>query len=515
MHADEPYADYVAARWSTIYRLAVLLVGEEQADDLAQEALVRAYLDWSREQDDEPPEEQVKAILARRALAEPAREPTADSPWAAIGSLSQAERVVLVLRCYEYLDDGDIARALGVGHDVVTDAGLALGSLPMASTEVSAMLIRAADQVGVPLPPVESLLARGHEARRRRTRRRLRWTAVTVAGLLVALAAGTYLQAHPLWHRGASAGSFPGRLADLRRGAEPRAVYAELDTLHLGGGRYAVLESVPSGLVQAGRWTYAFLPSGAIDRVDDRSLKVLPVTDAAMGPPVADRLGRYVAWLATYPGRPLVVVRPTDPAYTNSRAHEHRFPAAGGPPEVVGITPAGDVVAASPRESRAWVWRSEDVFFDQTQAVREIEGLGNGVVTQVTPSEIVAQYGSNHFAVGRIDHDAFLAEEDLVATAADFADPTGRRIVYLDGSGAMRVGRRGAGSGSDRSHDLRLRMPRLRVGYAALVWEDDRHVLLDVSDDSLPHGAVVRCDVGTGTCELAHRFDQTLHLLAR
>jgi hypothetical protein len=161
------------------------------------------------------------------------------------------------------------------------------------------------------------------------------------------------------------------------------------------------------------------------------------------------------------------------------------------------------------------VWRSEDFFFDPAQAVREIEGLGNGIVTQVTPGEIVAQYGANHFAVGRIDHDAFLAEEDVVATAADFADPTGRRIVYLDGSGAMRVGRRGAGSGRDRSHDLRLRLPRLHGGYAALVWEDDRHVLLDVTDDSLPHGAVVRCDVGTGACELAHRFAQTLHLLAR
>ena len=49
--------------------------------------------------------------------------------------------------------------------------------------------------------------------------------------------------------------------------------------------------------------------------------------------------------------------------------------------------------------------------------------------------------------------------------------------------------------------------------HAAARWEDDGHVLLDVSDASLPHGALVRCAVDTGDCELAVRFDGP-HLVA-
>jgi hypothetical protein len=135
------------------------------------------------------------------------------------------------------------------------------------------------------------------------------------------------------------------------------------------------------------------------------------------------------------------------------------------------------------------------------------------VVRQVTPGELVVQYPPSHFAVGRLDRGAFLAEEDIRASNADFTDPRSERIVYADRDGEIHVGRRRAGFGRDREHDLRLGLPRLAAGFADLVWEDERHVLLDVADDSLPQGALVRCTVATGACELAVRFEGR-HLLA-
>jgi DNA-directed RNA polymerase specialized sigma24 family protein len=512
MHVDESYAEYVAARWSVLYRLAVLLAGEHRADELVQEALVRAYVTWPRRLEDEPPEERVKAELARLALAE--TESSATYATARLDALPQHQRVVLVLRCFEYLADADIARVLGLGRDTVEpEVAAALAALGLSETEATAALTRAAESTAVPLPPVEALLARGHEARSARRSRVRRWSAAAVAGLVLALAVGTYLQSDASGHRGRSGHvTYPHRLADLPTGDDPRIPFTELDTLHLDGGRYLVLEAVPTAVVRAGRWIYASFASGRIVRVDDVSLKMRPVTDSAAGPPVADRLGRYVAWPASFPGAPMVVVRPTEER-VNAFENETRFPDIGAPEDLAGITPSADVIAAAPSLDRAWVWHAAS--FGKAGAVRQIEGLGNGLVTQVTPGEVVVRYPPNHFAVGRLDGDAFLAREDLVASNADFADPRGTRIVYATAGGEVRVGRRGDGSGRDRSHDLRLRLPHLADGYSAVSWEDDTHVLLDVTDASLPDGTLVRCDVGTGACELAYRFRQTLHVLGR
>jgi DNA-directed RNA polymerase specialized sigma24 family protein len=528
MHVDESYAEYVAARWSMLYRLAVLLAGEHRADDLAQGALVRAYLTWPHGPDNEPPEDQVKALLARSALAgqEPLR-PSGPAPDAtaldakaldataldatALEALPRRQRVVVVLRCFEYLADGDIARMLGLGQAAVADdAAAALAALAVPEAEVAAVLTRAADDAAVPLPPVEALLARGHEARSRRSRRVRRWAAATAAVLVLALAGGTYLQSHP-GHDATRRVSYPSRLSALHPGADPRIPFAELDTLHLAGGKRVVLEAVPTAVVPAGRWTYAAFSSGTIVRVDDASLRTQRVTDTAAGAPVADRLGRYVAWPASFPGAPFVEIRPTEPR-TNAHENQTRFPDIGAPVDLVGVTPSADVIASAANLDRAWVWHAAEVY-DQGGSVRQIEGLGNGEVTQVTPGEVVVRYPPNHFAVGRLDGDAFLAREDLVAANADFADPRGKRIVYATPAGEIRVGRRGDGTDRDRSHDLRLRLPRLPAGYFALAWEDDHHVLLDVTDDSAPHGVLVRCDVDTGACEIAYPFEQALHVL--
>jgi hypothetical protein len=57
-------------------------------------------------------------------------------------------------------------------------------------------------------------------------------------------------------------------------------------------------------------------------------------------------------------------------------------------------------------------------------------------------------------------------------------------------------------------------LPALDAGFTTARWEDAEHVLLDVSDASAPAGMLVRCEVQTGVCEVAAKFDAP-HLLAR
>jgi hypothetical protein len=121
------------------------------------------------------------------------------------------------------------------------------------------------------------------------------------------------------------------------------------------------------------------------------------------------------------------------------------------------------------------------------------------------------------YAVGHLDDDGeFVRGDVLTARDAEFADPLGRRAVILDENGEIRVREiRSRGRSRRGFQDVRMLLPELTAGFAAVSWEDDDHVLLDVSDASTPHGALVRCDVATGDCELATVFKGTRHLLAR
>jgi DNA-directed RNA polymerase specialized sigma24 family protein len=513
MQLDESYADYVAARWSGLYRLAALMVGEDRADEVAQAALVRAYLSWPSGHEHDLADEQVKANLARVALTVAPSLSEVSDPERPLAALPRRQRVVLVLRCFEFLSDADVARILGCGHEAVeADATTAVQSLGVSEAELATVLTREADQVAVPLPPIEALLTSGHDARRRGRRRALRLAGATAVVLALALAAGSYLQAHPI--RWSSPPPMPTRLTDLPTGKPPRTTYAEQDTLHLDGGAYTVLDANPSAIVPSGRWTFVSLISGAIVRLDNERLVVTPVTDSASGPVVGDRRGRHVAWFDVGYGLRRIVLRDTDPVRSQSSPAERSLTTGGEPFEVAGVTAAGDVVVTRPSDTRAWIWPAPREVPEPGPGLREIEGLGNGVVRQVTPGEIVVLYPPNHFAVGRLEAGAFLAEEDLVATAADFADPRGKRIVYADSAGHVHVGRRGVGTGRLRPHDPQLRLPRLTAGWSGLTWEDDDHVLLDVADDSMPNGALVRCDVRSRDCEVAVRF-RGQHLLAQ
>jgi hypothetical protein len=248
-------------------------------------------------------------------------------------------------------------------------------------------------------------------------------------------------------------------------------------------------------------------------------LEVERLTGSAAGPAVTDSSGRYVAWPVVTAGEARAVLRSVGPAGAAAEGQVQAFPATprccDNPFLLVGITRSGEVVGSMPAANRAWVWDARGGQEVSGPPVREIEGLDDGVVDQVTAEEIVAHSPPFHYAVGGLRGEDFLATGRISARAVDFGDPLGRRVVYVDDSGETHVRerlrpRRGRGG----ANDVRLQLPRLEVGFTSAVWENPDHVLLDVSDDLVPWGALVRCAVDSGTCEIAVRFGGP-HLVAR
>lgn len=155
MQAD--FEEFVAARGHALLRFAYLLTSDRHlAEDLVQEALLRAHRRWSSIESSYGPEPYVrKAVLRaflswrrRRASGEiaipeppdrPADEGLAeraverDAMWGLLGQLSKAQRAVLVLRYYEDLADTEIAQLLGCTPATVrVHAHKALGRLRQA-----------------------------------------------------------------------------------------------------------------------------------------------------------------------------------------------------------------------------------------------------------------------------------------------------------------------------------------------------------------------------------------------
>lgn len=141
METQESFAAYVGARLAMLYRLAVLLVGEADAADLTQNALVRALRSWDRVQEVAHPDAYVKRILVNTMLSEKAglrlreRVPAGrveaavpspehavvdrDELWSRISALPPRQRAVVVLRYYEDLSEAEIARVLGCAPGTV------------------------------------------------------------------------------------------------------------------------------------------------------------------------------------------------------------------------------------------------------------------------------------------------------------------------------------------------------------------------------------------------------------
>ncbi|TCM47629.1 SigE family RNA polymerase sigma factor [Kribbella sp. VKM Ac-2568] len=132
------FEEYVSARGQELVRLGFTVSGDYQrAEDLAQIALMQAFRAWRKVQRADDPHNYVRRILInsylsmtrRRSFTEaPAAEidtettvpdpatdiVNSDDLWRALARLSARERVVLVLRYYQDMDDRTIADLLGI-----------------------------------------------------------------------------------------------------------------------------------------------------------------------------------------------------------------------------------------------------------------------------------------------------------------------------------------------------------------------------------------------------------------
>ncbi|MEU6996755.1 SigE family RNA polymerase sigma factor [Nonomuraea sp. NPDC046570] len=131
------FADFVAARGTSLLRLAHLACGSrDDAEDVLQTALERAYRHWPRLRPDTDPEPYVRRIVVNTAISRARRrailritpygtlpEPAAPSETrgvelrqvltAGLRALPPRQRAVLVLRFWEDLTEAQTAETLG------------------------------------------------------------------------------------------------------------------------------------------------------------------------------------------------------------------------------------------------------------------------------------------------------------------------------------------------------------------------------------------------------------------
>src|SRR4051794_31372702 len=130
------FTDLVTTRSGALFRTAYLVVGDHQlAQDLLQEALVKAYAAWPRLRDPSKAEAYVRRTIVttatswrrRRSFHErpietvPERSSddateqlvVQDALWAELRSLPPRQRAALVLRYYEDLTEAQTAEAMG------------------------------------------------------------------------------------------------------------------------------------------------------------------------------------------------------------------------------------------------------------------------------------------------------------------------------------------------------------------------------------------------------------------
>lgn len=524
MDVDVSFADYVALRWSRLHRLAVLLVGTDRADQLARTTLLRACASWRQVQQEASVDAAVTKILVHGALARGRRkdrpevgvdpptwpeEPRDAELWRRVEAMPARERVVLVLLYHEQLSEREVARLLG--RSVRTVRAVAFAALseyvgPDHTTgQLSAELAARADETEVPPPPdPASLEPQARQHQRRRVRRSLAWTTVAgvaILAVLVGAADGGVLGNGGADRPGAAPSTRPGTLADLPRGEPPSIAYSVGRSLRVGDRRL-VLAAPPSGIAQTPTQVFLSYRSGRVDQVDLDTFTVSTVTTSASGPAVADPEGTRVAWLRQGSGVATVVVR----SVATGASDEQTFPVTprccDNPFEVHGITRSGQVVVALPAEDRVWVWDVRD-----GGVTSEIDGIGTRAVVGVTAGELVVHDAPFHFAAGEVAGDRFRTRYQFQARSANFDDPRVRRVVYVDRAGETVVRDRINRRRDRRVGDLvRLRLPALDAGFRGAWWEDNDHVLLDVVDDVVPLGALVRCHVETGRCETAARL---------
>jgi RNA polymerase sigma-70 factor (sigma-E family) len=130
---DAEFKDFFETEFRPLRRLGYLLTGDwGEAEDLAQEAMVRTYRAWSSIRERERPGAYARSVLVnrrrsllRRSMVAQRHAETMRSEayapdlgeesmmlWDAIRALPRRQRAALVLRFYEDLPEAEIARIL-------------------------------------------------------------------------------------------------------------------------------------------------------------------------------------------------------------------------------------------------------------------------------------------------------------------------------------------------------------------------------------------------------------------
>jgi RNA polymerase sigma-70 factor (sigma-E family) len=147
------FAEFAAARSGALFRTAYMVVGDHQlAQDLLQEALVKAYVAWPRLRDTSKAEAYVRRTIVTTAISWRRRRSFSERPvdrlpetsrddeteelvthdmlWHEVQRLPRRQRAALVLRYYEDLSEADTAALLGCSVGTVkSQVSTALGKL--------------------------------------------------------------------------------------------------------------------------------------------------------------------------------------------------------------------------------------------------------------------------------------------------------------------------------------------------------------------------------------------------
>jgi len=147
------FEEFAAAAWPSLYRRAYLLTSNHaDAEDLAQQTLLKTHQAWPRVQGSQSPHAYVRRILTNTFLTgrrpraarlellvgDTPDRPTPPAPgpedrltlWPHIASLPPRQRAVIVLRYYEHLTEAEIADTLGCSRgNVKSTAHRALKTL--------------------------------------------------------------------------------------------------------------------------------------------------------------------------------------------------------------------------------------------------------------------------------------------------------------------------------------------------------------------------------------------------